>query len=152
MKVWLKVLGAAGHPVANDWAAREHGKHRRRLDQSVMFARRPSIKPGDRIVYYSVGTRVVFAEGRVTGVPYTDLLHEAFEGSDSRLYPHWVDVTINVSVRSVKDGVPLATLSVDGRNLLQSVQRRGVLKLRPKEYEEAVRLLSKAQGASTPDP
>jgi hypothetical protein len=151
MKAWLKVLGTAGHPVTDDWAAKEHGKDRRRLDQSVMFARRPSIKPGDRIVYYSVGTRVVFAEGRVTSVPYADLLHEAFEGSDGRLYPHWVDVAIDVSVRFVKDGVPLAALSVDGRDLLRSVQRRGVLKLRPKEYEEAVRLLSKAQEASTPD-
>jgi hypothetical protein len=139
---WLKVLGTVGHPVTNAWAVKEHGKHKRRLDQSVMFARHPSAKPGDRIVYYSVGVKRIFAEGKVTGVPYTDLPHEAYEGSDGRRYPHWVDVAIDLSVKFVKNGVPLSDISVDGRDLLRSVQRRGVLKLRPKEYEEAVRHLS----------
>ncbi|HEY6075103.1 MAG TPA: EVE domain-containing protein [Anaerolineales bacterium] len=147
MDAWLKVLGSAGHPVTDAWAVKQHGKDNRRLDQSVMFARRPGVKPGDRIVYYSAGTHNVFAEGKVTSAPYSDPLHEAFEGSDGRLYPYWVDVAIDVSVSFVKDGVPLAALSVDGRDLLQSVRRRGLLKLRPKEYQEVLRLLSEAQEA-----
>lgn len=55
METWLKILGSSGNPVADAWAYEEHGPHRRTLDQSVMFAKRPSAKPGDRIVYLQHG-------------------------------------------------------------------------------------------------
>lgn len=53
----------------------------------------------------------MFAEGKVTSTPYTDPIHEIFEGSDGRPYPYWVNVAIDVSVKHVQHGVPLADIS-----------------------------------------
>jgi len=144
---WLKVLGSDGYPVANDWEAKEHGKHARRLGQSVMFARRPTARPGDRIVYYSVGVRRVFAEGKVVSEPYADPPREAYEGEDGRRYPYWVDVAVDASVPLVEDGVPLKAVSIAGRDLPLLVRRRGVLRLLPEEHAEIVRLLHEAAAA-----
>lgn len=142
-KFWLKALGMGmgkpgeplepGEPLRDDWTELDNGLLKRR----VMFPRRPSVERGDRIVYYSAGRGrgLIFAEGEVTSYPYE-------ERSDRRpRYPWWVDVRLDLGCDFIHDGVPLETLSVDGRDLRRLMRRRSHIRLTPREYEAAIRAL-----------
>lgn len=136
---WLKALGLSGNPVRDDWTNRLHGPQKATLDKKVMFPRKPSIKPGDRLVYYAVGKGVIFAEGEALSIPYED---QSFVGPDGRTYPWWVDVRIDHSREFVRQGVPLGTISVSDRPLSLLMRRRSHIRLTRAEYNAAVRALS----------
>ncbi len=62
-------------------------------------------------------------------------------------YPWWVDIRLDLSCDFVHDGVPLETLSVDGRDLRRLMRRRSHIRLTRKEYEAAVRALRTPRAA-----
>lgn len=130
-RAWLKVLGSASKRIRNDWTEWENGL----LLQKVMFARRPGVRRGDRILYYGAGWRLIFAAGEVTSGPYRE------ESDRHRGYPWWVNVHLDLLRTFVKDGIPVTTISVGGRELSKSIQQKGLIRLRPEEYEAARRAL-----------
>jgi EVE domain-containing protein len=104
------------------------------LTQAATFRRRPSIKTGDKIVYYAAGWGLVFAAGTVTSHPYYD--------PEDQPWAWKVDVDVEMYRTFIHEGVALDGLSVDGRELTRSMRRRSHLRLSEAEYREAIRLLS----------
>lgn len=134
---WLKSLGLGTLRAPDDWAKKTHGSRKATLDQAVMFPRRPSVQPSDRLVYYATGWGVIFAEGEATSFPYED---RSFV-EEGRTWPWWVNVRLDHSREFIHDGVPLNTISIDGRDLSRVMMRRSHIRLSPKEYAAAVRAL-----------
>ncbi len=139
--LWLKTLGLGMLRAPDDWANRPHGPRKVKLDQAVMFPHRPSVMPGDRLVYYAAGWGVIFAEGEAISVPYEDRSYvEA-----GRTWPWWVNVRLDHRREFIHDGVPLDAISV-GRDLRRLMRRRSHIRLTRAEYDAAVRVLGGGTG------
>jgi hypothetical protein len=125
---WLKALGSAANPLPEDWQSMQV------LTEAVMFARRPMVRMGDKIVYYASGTGVFFARGTVTSQPYL----RKHIPTDLENWPWYVDVRLEAQVDHLRFGVPLKNLSVDGREVTVSMRRRSHIRLTEAEYGAAV--------------
>jgi hypothetical protein len=131
---WLKVvgMGESGKPIEDNWKT-----HRRLLERSVMFPKRPRrIKAGDTIVLYAAGWRVIFAAGEATTIPYSP-------PSVDPKYPWLVDVVWeeDSTLPFVHHGIPLAALGVDGK----SVRQQSHISLTEEQYRAAIRSLRGAK-------
>lgn len=128
MRYWVKALGSAGDPLPDDWRTIPE------LESSVMFARKPMIRRGDKIVYYAAGHRLVFAHGEVVSHPYQPAtLPKGLEE-----YPWYVDVRLEYAEDYIRHGVPLSELSVGERMITASIRRRSHIQLIHAEYLAAL--------------
>jgi hypothetical protein len=129
---WIKALGGGpgGTPLPNNW------RNISFLTHAATFGTKCGMRAGDGIVYYATGTGLFFAVGEVTSDPYLA------EDPSQTNWPWRVNVTLDHSTRLVDEGVPLETLSVDGRNLRVSMRRRSHIRLSENEYDAAVRALA----------
>jgi len=129
---WLKMLGTTEHQMKDDWL--NEGE---RTTEFVASRKRMSMRPGDGIALYATGRGSVFAFGTVTSFAYKrpDTNNEGFE---------WrVDVDLGGNYREfLHQGVPLALVSVDGRDLNRSIKQQSHIKLRSAEFEAVKTALS----------
>lgn len=125
---WLKALGmgARGQQMPDDWRSISV------LTRAATFGREPSVKTGDRIVYYAAGKGLVFAAGEVTSYPYR--AEDPSEGD----WPWRVNVRLDLQKEWIHDGAPLETLNVGKRDIRVSMRRRSHIRLTEDEYNAAV--------------
>lgn len=122
--VWLKVIGAVGHPISENWWE-QSGKERHKY---VDFPYRPrSIRDGDLLVLYGATTGNVVGVMRVNG--------EWYEGNDDR-WKYRMDAEI-VAKRPVSQGVPLETLSEE-REITKSIRQKSHIRLSDAEAARAL--------------
>jgi hypothetical protein len=126
---WLKMLGTTEHQMQDDWLNEED-----RSKGFVASRKRMSMRPGDRLVYYATGIGSVFAIATVTSFLYKQANAEGFEWG--------VDVELQQHKQFLHEGLPLEVVSVDGRDLRQSIRRQSHIKLRPAEFEAAAKALA----------
>ncbi len=126
---WLKMLGTTKRQMQDDWL--NEGD---RSKGFVASRKRMNMRPGDRLVYYATGVGSVFAIATVTSFPYQQADTEGFK---------WrVDIELQQHKQSLHEGLPLEVVSVDGRDLRQSIRRQSHIKLRPAEFEAAAKALA----------
>jgi hypothetical protein len=128
---WLKALGmgARGQQMPDDWRSITV------LTHSATFAREPSLKAGDGIVYYASGKGLIFAAGEVTSYPY-----RAEDPSESN-WPWRVNVRLDHQKEWIHEGAALETLNVGDRDIRVSMRRRSHIRLTEDEYNAAVAAL-----------
>ncbi len=131
---WIKSLGmgAREEQLPDEWGEVRDGLFHR----SITFASNSSLRPGDGIVLYASGTGLFFAIGKVISKPYL-----GYEDPE-RNWPWQVDIKLDFWRDLVREGEPLSTLSVDGRNLAEVIKRRSHIRLSEKEYGAAAAALS----------
>jgi hypothetical protein len=66
-RYWVNSAGTAEDPLPSDWY-RGAAQWRERYGDAAMFSRRPRIEPGDRLVWYAVGSAAQFKKGRIFSV------------------------------------------------------------------------------------
>jgi len=131
---WLKIIGKSDDPLRDDW-----GNHAPSILKYASFARRPgrgSFIPGDEFAYYALRgdmSRVV-AVGHVVDDVFLDQ-----RGVEKPGWPWLVPVELDAQAKLISEGFPITAIEVD-RDLTKRVQRRGLLRLEPGEYELARRL------------
>lgn len=130
MTYWLKAFGLVHAPVDDDWKRHKDGL----LTRKATFPRRSGVRPGDKLVYYAVGQRVVFGVYEATSLP--------FNAEPGGAWGWHVKVLPLVDVDFVHDGVPLENLNVDGRDLRRSIRQHSAIRLTDVEGEAAVSELS----------
>lgn len=124
MASWLKVLGSAAAPLADDW---KDSKHPGFSEEFVASGRRiRRMARGDGIALYAAKWQVVFAWGEVRSAPY--------ETAD-KTWPWRVDIRLEHSVKTIHEGLPLAQASVAGRPLLLSVRSKSHFELHEPEFK-----------------
>jgi len=137
MTKWLKVIGTSAQRFHDNWRTeaphlltkatfpeRGHGKYR------------PSVAPGDQLVYHAVGkvvSRVVAIADVVGPVRYEPRADPGF--------PWICDVQIRAKRDRVEDGVPLEELNAGGRDLRRAVGQHSHIKLAA-EFAKAERVLT----------
>jgi len=131
MTFWLKAFGVVRAPVDDDWKRHKNGL----LTRTATFPRRSGIRPGDQLVYYAVGQRVVFGVYEATSLP--------FNAEPGDPWGWHVKVASLVEVEFVHDGVPLENLNVDGRDLRRSIRQHSAIRLTAPEGEAAVSELNR---------
>jgi hypothetical protein len=142
MGYWLKAFGLIQAPVDDDWKAHKNGL----LTRTATFPRRSGVRPGDRLLYYAVGQRVVFGVYEATSLP--------FNAEPDDPWGWHVKVAPIVDVDFVHDGVPLEALNVDGRDLRRSIRQHSAIRLTDLEGDAAFTQLTNraspsSAGAST---
>lgn len=122
-KTWLKMIGTSQRPCEENY---------RRNYVGFRGARRPSIRPGDRLVLYAVGSRRIFALANVIS---------PVEPHDNPGWPLRVKIEyIDNICLPVSCGVEIDAISTE-RNLLLSLRRRSHIRLGSREYDRASSLL-----------
>jgi len=102
---WLKAIGHARGPLAQDWIE-GHPELLRRTG----FPRRPRIAPGDRLVLYASVWRRVFALAEVTGEP------------ERREHPRWpwtLEIETLLVVPVLDAAPPVEAIGVAARSMSQ---------------------------------
>ncbi len=102
---WLKAVGHARGPLAEDWI-----EQRAELLRRTGFPRRPRIVPGDRLVLYASVWRRVFAICEVTGEP------------EPREHPRWpwtVTIETLLVVPVLEAAPPVEAIGVAARSMSQ---------------------------------
>lgn len=130
MTYWLKAFGLPRQPLDDDWMNHKDGI----LTRVATFPRRPGVRPGDRLVYYAVGLRVVFAVYEAISLPWQE------DPSDK--WGWYVKVKPIISLDFLHDGVPLEALNVDGRNLLMGIRQKAAIRLHDVEAKAAMAEIS----------
>jgi hypothetical protein len=121
---WLKAVGHARGPLAEDWLER-----RPELLHRTGFPRRPRIVPGDRLVLYASVWRRVFAVAEATGEP------------EPREHPRWpwtIAIEPLLVVPVLDAAPPVEAIGVAARSMSQQSH----IRLRPEHYERAVAALA----------
>jgi hypothetical protein len=121
---WLKAVGHAGGPLAEDWLDR-----RPELLRRTGFPRRPRIEPGDRLVLYASVWRRVFAAVEVVG------------GPEPREHPRWpwtVAIEPLLVVPALDAAPPVEAIGVAARSMSQQSH----IRIRPEHYDLAVEALA----------
>lgn len=132
MGFWLKALGHAGWSLPDDWLGGEGALARLR---STGFPRRPRIAPGDRLVYYAAGWRVVFAVVECDGEPYA---------TDHERWPWRVPVEPLVIVPLLSNAPPVEAIGVAARSMSQQSH----IRLGPEHFRRAVEAIASVAGAA----
>lgn len=131
MPYWLKAFGLVQTPLDDEWKRHKNGL----LTRKATFPRRSGVRPGDTLVYYAVGQRVVFGAYEATSLP--------FNAEPDDPWGWHVKVGPIVDVDFVHDGVPLEALNVDGRDLRRSIRQHSAIRLTLVEGEAAVSELAR---------
>ena len=121
---WLKAVGHARGPLAEDWIER-----RPELLRRTGFPRRPRIVPGDRLVLYASVWRRVFAVVEAIGDP------------ERREHPRWpwAIATEPLLVVPVLDAAPpVEAIGVAARSMSQHSH----ISIEPGHYERAVEAIA----------
>ena len=121
---WLKAIGHARGPLAEDWLAT-----RAELLHRTGFPRRPRIEPGDRLVYYASVWRRVFAIVEAIGAP---------EPRDHPRWPWTIAVEPLLVVPVLDAAPPVEAIGVAARSMSQQSH----IRLGPEHYERAVAALA----------
>jgi hypothetical protein len=122
---WLKAIGHAKGPLADDWLAERPASLQR-----TGFPRRPRIAPGDRLVYYASVWRVVFAVVEVTEEP-------ALTRPGTR-WPWTVDVEPLLLIPRLDHAPPVEAIGVPARSMSQQSH----IRLSPEHFRRAVDVLA----------
>jgi hypothetical protein len=126
MAYWLKAFGLVQSQLEDDWKRHKNGL----LTHTATFPRRSGVRPGDTLLYYAVGQRVVFAAYEATSLP--------FNADPADAWGWHVKVVPIIDVDFVHDGVPLESLNVNGRDLRRSIRQHSAIRLTDAEGEAAV--------------
>jgi len=121
---WLKAIGHARGPLAEDWL-----ETRAELLRRTGFPRRPRIVPGDRLVLYASVWRRVFAIAEVVGEP------------TERDHPRWpwtVAIETLLLVPVLDAAPPVEAIGVAPRSMSQQSH----IRIGPEHYERAVEALA----------
>ena len=121
---WLKAIGHARGPLAEDWL-----ETRAELLRCTGFPRRPRIVPGDRLVLYASVWRRVFAIAEVVGEP------------TERDHPRWpwtVAIETLLLVPVLDAAPPVEAIGVAPRSMSQQSH----IRIGPEHYERAVEALA----------
>jgi hypothetical protein len=121
---WLKAIGHARGPLAEDWL-----DHRPELLRRTGFPRRPRIAPGDRLVLYASVWRRVFALAEVTGQP------------EPREHPRWpwtVPIETLLLVPVLDAAPPVEAIGVAARSMSQQSH----IRIEPGHWARAVQALA----------
>ena len=125
---WLKAIGHAGGPLADDWI-----EGRAELLRRTGFPRRPRIEPGDRLILYASVWRRVFAACEVVG------------GPQERDHPRWpwtVDIETLLVVPVLDAAPPVEAMGVAPRSMSQHSH----IRIGPEHYARAVAALASVAG------
>ena len=125
MQHWLKAIGHAKGPLADDWLAERPASLER-----TGFPRRPRMEPGDRLVYYASVWRVVFAVVEVTEEP-------ALTRPGTR-WPWTVGVEPLLLVPRLDHAPPVEAIGVPARSMSQQSH----IRLSPEHFRRAVDVLA----------
>ena len=125
MQHWLKAIGHAKGPLADDWLAERPASLTR-----TGFPRRPRMAPGDRLVYYASVWRVVFAVVEVTDEP-------ALTRPGTR-WPWTVDVEPLLLIPRLDHAPPVEAIGVPARSMSQQSH----IRLDPEHFRRAVDVLA----------
>ncbi len=121
---WLKAIGHAHGPLAEDWL-----DSRAALLRSTGFPRRPRMEPGDRLVLYASVWRRVFAIAEVVGPP------------EPREHPRWpwtVAIEALLVVPVLDAAPPVEAIGVAARSMSQQSH----IRIGPDHYARAVEALA----------
>jgi hypothetical protein len=130
MQHFLKALGHARWSLPDHWL--DDGGIRR-LERTG-FPRRPRMEPGDRLILYASGWRVVFAAVEVVGEP-TDAEPAT---SDPARWPWTVAIEPLVVVPRLSSAPPVEAAGVAARSMSQQSH----IRLLPGQYARAVEALA----------
>lgn len=125
---WLKMIGAAGQTLENDWLQDRYDVARR-----IRFAKnkRPSgVSRGDKLVLYAAGWERIFA----IAVVKSD--HPLEDGVEER-WPWGLDVRIPIAVPRLDEAPSLGDLGVAST----SVRQQSHIKISDETYQRAIDLL-----------
>jgi hypothetical protein len=117
---WLKAVGHARGPLAEDWLER-----RPELLRRTGFPRRPRMAPGDRLVLYASVWRRIFA------------VAEVLEPPEPREHPRWpwtVALEPLLVVPLLDAAPPVEAMGVAARSMSQQSH----IRIGPEHYERAV--------------
>jgi hypothetical protein len=121
---WLKAVGHARGPLAEDWI-----EQRPELLRRTGFPRRPRIDTGDRLVLYASVWRRVFAIVQVVGPP------------EAREHPRWpwtIATEPLLVVPTLDAAPPVEAIGVAARSMSQQSH----IRLRAEHYDLAVEALA----------
>ena len=121
---WLKAIGHARGPLAEDWL--DEGAV---LLRATGFPRRPRMEPGDRLVLYASVWRRVFAIAEVTGPPAP------------REHPRWpwtVPIETLLLVPLLDAAPPVEAIGVAARSMSQHSH----IRIGGEHYRRAVEALT----------
>jgi hypothetical protein len=102
---WLKAVGHARGPLAEDWL-----QERAALLLRTGFPRRPRIAPGDRLVLYASVWRRVFAIAEATGEP---------ERRDHPRWPWTIAIETLLVIPVLDAAPPVEAIGVPARSMSQ---------------------------------
>jgi hypothetical protein len=123
---WLKAIGHARGPLAEDWI-----ESRAELLRRTGFPRRPRIVPGDRLVLYASGWRRIFGIAEVVSDADCD-------ASRSARWPWSVGVELLVVVPVLSNAPPVESIGVAPRSMSQQSH----IRLEPRHLALAVEALA----------
>ena len=102
---WLKAIGHARGPLAEDWI-----QGRAELLRRTGFPRRPRIEPGDRLILYASVWRRVFAACEAVGEP---------QERDHPRWPWTVEIETLLLVPVLDAAPPVEAIGVAPRSMSQ---------------------------------
>lgn len=127
---WLKMIGAAGHTLENDWL-----QDRYDLVDRVRFAKnkRPSgVSEGDRLVLYAAGWECIYAVAIVKS-------REPREDDAEKRWPWVLDVDVPIAIPRLDLAPSLGDLGVPST----SVRQQSHIKISNEIYARAIELLTR---------
>src|SRR3954453_21909369 len=127
---WLKAIGHARGPLAEDWI-----DTRSELLRRTGFPRRPRIAPGDRLVLYASVWRRGFAIAEAVGGP---------EGRDHLRWPWTIEIETLLLVPVLDAAPPVEAIGVAPRSMSQQSH----IRIGPEHYSRAVEALAAVAGGS----
>jgi hypothetical protein len=126
---WLKAIGHARGPLAEDWI-----ETRPELLRRTGFPRRPRIAPGDRLVLYASVWRRVFA------------IAEALAEPEPRDHPRWpwtISIETLLVVPVLDAAPPVEAIGVAARSMSQQSH----IRITAEHYERAVLAIASVAGS-----
>lgn len=135
-RYWIANAGTSEHPPPANWY-RAGAEWRRKWGDVAMFARRPSIEPGDRLVYHAVGSASQFKTGRIFSV--VEVISDPAPSAHDR-WP-W-----QVEHRMLVPGPRLPSCpSIDDIDVAPtSLRQQSHVRISPEQGKEAERLIARA--------
>jgi hypothetical protein len=121
---WLKAVGHARGPLAEDWL-----EQRPQLLRRTGFPRRPRIVSGDRLVLYASVWRCVFGLVEAMGEP---------ELRDHPRWPWTIAIEPLLVVPVLDAAPPVEAIGVAARSMSQQSH----IRLRPEHYARAVEAIA----------
>ena len=121
---WLKAVGHARGPLAEDWL-----ETRPELLRRTGFPRRPRIAPGDRLVMYASVWRRVFAIAQVLGEP---------EPRDHPRWPWTIAIETLLVVPVLDAAPPVEAIGVAARSMSQQSH----ISIRREHYDRAIEAIT----------